>query len=180
MKDVQFRFSLGVMSDQYKDLILEQIDLLRSSDLNIESDDVSSLIEGDLEHVFKALHQLIENLASKNIHFNLNGMFTVNCPVTEMQKSNENDLPILKNQTNPYISSQFYLFPMGTNDYIEIIMEMIEAANKLNLINPSMTKATGIHGHLKEVLDYYKFVLNEAKTHTFMQVNISVNSPSHK
>lgn len=180
MKDIQFRFSLAIMNDNYEALIIEQINTLQTHHLNIESDDVSTLIEGNIDVVFNALHQLIANLSNQNIHFNLNGMFTVNCPVTKISQNKKNHTQALDKLSNPYVSSQFYLFPMGSSDYIDIIMKMIEPAKELGLINPAMTKATGIHGNLNDVLDYYKYVLNEAKTHTFMQINMSINSPSHE
>lgn len=179
LNPIYFRFTLSVMSDQYKEHILASLEKVKQNpaSVTLETDDVSTLMIGEVNDVFVAIETMIAHLAVTNLHFSIQGMFNMNCPITDVAESDEPALTLP--HSSQYVSSQFYLFPMGVTDYIPSIREEIEHAKSAGVFNNEMTNASGIHGDLSDVLLFYKQAVQRNEGHAFLHFTMSVNSPSH-
>jgi uncharacterized protein YqgV (UPF0045/DUF77 family) len=62
------RFSLYPMTDRFVPVILHAIEGLRETGLDVETDDVSTFIGGDMDRVFGALERAFARAASSGVH----------------------------------------------------------------------------------------------------------------
>lgn len=175
--DVQFRFSLYPMADDYAEIILNHLEEIKPFNVDLETDDVSTLMTGKIDSVFGALEALTASVARTGVHFTVSGMFMVNCPTFKKIKTVPQKVVLPK--CRHYVSSQFYIFPLGVDRYIDTVMDEVLHAHDAGLVKAEMHGSAGIHGELSDVLRYYKQALLRAKSHTFLQVTMSVNNPAH-
>ncbi|WP_213422668.1 YkoF family thiamine/hydroxymethylpyrimidine-binding protein [Bhargavaea massiliensis] len=194
MKDLQcgnspivgFRFTLSPMTDDFIDVIKGALEEVDTSALWMHTDDVSTVIRGKQVHVFNVAKALALHAAKTGVHVALNGTFSAGCPGDTAGDAylDKPDEPLNNDTTKQYVSSQFALYPMNNPDYMSVIYREVERAKERGVFNESMHYASGIHGDIHDVFDFYEETFTHARTeehrHLVMTVSMSINSPSHE
>ena len=194
MKDLQcgtspivgFRFTLSPMTDDFIDVIKGALEEVDTSALWMHTDDVSTVIRGKQVHVFNVAKALVLHAAKTGVHVAMNGTFSAGCPGDTAGDAylDKPDEPLNNDTTKQYVSSQFALYPMNNPDYMSVIYREVERAKERGVFNESMHYASGIHGDIHDVFDFYEETFTHARTeehrHLVMTVSMSINSPSHE
>lgn len=182
---VGFRFSMHPMSDNFIRIIKTALAETDTSNVWMQTDDVSTVIRGKQHHVFNVAKALALHAAKTKKHIALSGTFSIGCPG---DSAGDNYLEAGDELTNidatpQYVSSQFALYPMNNPDYMAVIYREVERAKAHGVWNDSMHYASGIHGDIHEVFKFYEESFTQARTdqhpHLVMTVSMSINSPSH-
>lgn len=182
---VGFRFTLSPMTSDFVSVIKGA---LKETDLqNVwrHTDDVSTVIRGRGEHVFDAAKAVLSHATKTGTHVSMSGTFSVGCPG---DTAGDNLLDVSSEPVNgrvakQYVSSQFALYPLGDEQYMDIIYEEIAFAKARGVFNDAMHYASGIHGDIETVFAFYETTFSrvrEKTSHVVMTVTFSVNSPSHE
>lgn len=182
---VGFRFSLHPMSGNFVQIIKGALKETDTSQVWMHTDDVSTVIRGQLQHVFNVAKALALHAAKTKQHIALSGTFSIGCTGADERNHNLETGDALRNTdgTPHYVSSQFALYPMNNPNYMALIYQEIERAKKHGVWNDSMQYASGIHGDIHKVFAFYEESFTHAHTsehpHVVMTVSMSINSPSH-
>lgn len=182
---VGFRFTLSPMTSDFVSVIKGA---LKETDLQHvwrHTDDVSTLIRGRSEHVFDVAKAVLSHATKTGIHVSMSGTFSVGCP---SELIGDDSLGVTSGPLNgrvgrQYVSSQFALYPLGQDDYMDIIDEEIDFAKARGVFNDGMPGASGIHGDIEPVFAFYEATFDRVRdraSHVVMTVTFSVNSPSHR
>lgn len=183
---VGFRFSLHPMSGNFIHIIKSALKDIDTSNVWMQTDDVSTVIRGKQQHVFNVAKALALHAAKTKEHIALSGTFSAGCPGDTAGDAylDASDEPANQDASKQYVSSQFALYPMNNPDYMEVIYREVERAKQLGVWNDSMHYASGIHGDIHEVFAFYEKSFSSARSgqypHLIMTVSMSINSPSHK
>ncbi|MBT2582147.1 Ykof family thiamine-binding protein [Planococcus sp. ISL-109] len=182
---VGFRFSMHPMSGNFIQIIKGALKETNTSNIWMQTDDVSTVIRGKQHHVFNVAKALALHAAKTKEHIALSGTFSIGCPG---DTEGDNNLEVGDELANTdaaaqYVSSQFALYPMNNPDYMPLIYREVERAKKHGVWNDSMHYASGIHGDIHDVFAFYEESFANARTdehpHLVMTVSMSINSPSH-
>ena len=183
---VGFRFSLHPMTDRFVEVIKGAMKETDTSAVWMHTDDVSTVIRGKQAHVFNVAKAITLHAAKTGVHVALNGTFSVGCP-GDSAGDVYLDMPdelLNQDETKQYVSSQFALYPMNNPDYMSGIYREVDRAKARGLFNQSMPYASGIHGDIHDVFDFYEEAFEHARSdehrHLVMTVSMSINSPSHE
>ncbi|MFC7364095.1 MULTISPECIES: YkoF family thiamine/hydroxymethylpyrimidine-binding protein [Bhargavaea] len=182
---VGFRFTLNPMTDDFVAVIKGALEEVDTSTVWMHTDDVSTVIRGKQVHVFNVAKALALHAAKTGVHVALNGTFSAGCPgdTTGDAFLDKPDEPLNNDPTKQYVSSQFALYPMNNPDYMSVIYREVERAKERGVFNESMHYASGIHGDIHDVFDFYEETFTHARSeehrHLVMTVSMSINSPSH-
>jgi len=181
---VGFRFTLSPMTDDFIGTIKGALKGTNMTGVWRHTDDVSTVIRGRAEHVFDVARTVLSLASEEGRHVSMSGTFSVGCPGDSAGDEALDAPPQQLNGSSreQYVSSQFALYPMGAENYMDLIYDEIEQAKQAGVYNDSMHYASGIHGNLDDVFSYYEAAFNrtrEKNRHVVMTVTFSVNSPSH-
>lgn len=182
---VGFRFTLNPMTDDFISIIKGALEEVDTSAVWMHTDDVSTVIRGKQVHVFNVAKALALHAAKTGVHVALNGTFSAGCPGDTAGDAylDKQDEPLNTDPTKQYVSSQFALYPMNNPDYMSVIYREVERAKERGVFNESMHYASGIHGDIHDVFDFYEETFTHARSeehrHLVMTVSMSINSPSH-
>lgn len=185
---VGFRFSLYPMTDEFVDVILLTLEQVDTSKVWVKTDDISTVIRGKMEHVFDVAQAIYLVAASSEKHVVLNGTFSIGCPgdsegdvymSVDDIRMNEN---LVKN-IHIEAPTQFALYPLHNDDYMQIIADVVELAKQHETFTGGIHYASRLDGDahkvfatLEQAFDYTQ----KKVSHVTMTVNISANSPSRK
>ena len=185
---VGLRFSLHPMADNFVEIIKGALSKTNTTNVRVQTDDVSTLIRGKDIHVFDAAKAMVLHATQSGTHVAFNGTFSVGCTGDtadavyldkEDQLLNEPSVKDLRQ----YVSSQFGLYPMNNPDYMSVIYKEIDRAKERGVYNKSMSYASGLHGDIHDVFAFleesFTYARSEVHGHLVMTVNMSINSPSH-
>ncbi|HEY4623984.1 MAG TPA: YkoF family thiamine/hydroxymethylpyrimidine-binding protein [Solibacillus sp.] len=182
---VGFRFSLYPMTNDFISIITKALQETDTSNVWMHTDDVSTVIRGKQVHVFNVAKALTLHVAKTGEHIALSGTFSAGCPGDTAGDVflDKGDEVANTDSTKQYISSQFALYPLNNPDYMNVIYREIDRAKAHGVYNESMHYASGIHGDIHEVFDFYEQSFTHARSdehqHLVMTVSMSINSPSH-
>ncbi len=186
---VELKFSLHPMADNFVEIIKGALSKTNTKNVRMHTDDVSTIIRGNLIHVFDAAKAIILYATQSGTHIAFNGNFSSGCsgsPVSDAGLLKDDILlnePILS-ELQQYVSSQFELYPMNNPEYMSVIYKEIDRAKEHGLFNDSMPYASGLHGDVHDVFAFLEESFIHARSedypHLVMNVNMSINSPSHK
>ncbi|EMR07003.1 Putative HMP/thiamine-binding protein ykoF [Bhargavaea cecembensis DSE10] len=182
---VGFRFTLSPMTNEFIDVIKGALEEVDTSAVWMHTDDVSTVIRGKQVHVFNVAKALALHAAKTGVHVALNGTFSAGCPGDTAGDAylDKPDEPLNNDTTEQYVSSQFALYPMNNPDYMSVIYREVERAKERGVFNESMHYASGIHGDIHDVFEFYEETFTNARSeehrHLVMTVSMSINSPSH-
>ncbi|WP_040227087.1 YkoF family thiamine/hydroxymethylpyrimidine-binding protein [Bhargavaea cecembensis] len=180
-----FRFTLNPMTDGFVDVITGALKETDTSAVWMHTDDVSTVIRGKQAHVFNVAKAITLHAAKTGVHVALNGTFSAGCPGDSAGDAflDKPDELLNRDETRQYVSSQFALYPMNNPDYMSVIYREVDRAKERGVFNESMHYASGIHGDIHDVFDFYEEAFTNARSdehrHLVMTVSMSVNSPSH-
>ncbi|TAA72751.1 YkoF family thiamine/hydroxymethylpyrimidine-binding protein [Planococcus salinarum] len=183
---VGFRFTLNPMSGDFIPIIKGALNETDTSNVWMHTDDVSTVIRGKQNHVFNVAKALTLHAAKTGEHVALNGTFSIGCPgdTSGDVYLDKDDVLLNTDDTPQYVSSQFALYPMNNPDYMSVIYREVDRAKEHGVWNDSMHYASGIHGDIHDVSNFYEESFTHARSeehrHLVMTVSMSINSPSHK
>lgn len=186
------QFSIHAMSDDFIDVILGGVRALgEPDDLRIHTDDVSTLLVGTPKRVFEGLETAYGESCRRGGHVVLQAHISRGCPgdpddpLCSPERAGEHagGLPDPQN-VKPLgipVSAQFSLYPMGVEDYMQIIADEIEHARAGGTFEQSKHFCTKLRGDLAAVFATVYGSFERAATragHVVIQLTISKGSPS--
>ncbi|WP_085507813.1 YkoF family thiamine/hydroxymethylpyrimidine-binding protein [Thalassobacillus devorans] len=180
------RFSIHPMTDDFVSVILGALEEVDTSKVWMKTADVSTCVRGRLPHVFDVTQAIFAQAAKTGHHVAFSGTYSVGCPGdTEGDVYMSEDDTKMNNQDDldQYTACDFALYPLGSDSYMEMIMEQIEAAKQRGLEVESIHYATKLRGEAREIfatLENAFAVTQEHNSHVVMTASISANSPSHQ
>lgn len=186
-KLVGVNFTLAAMSDDFADIILGTLDKVNLSNVWRETDDVSTTLRGKRVHVFDATRAICLLAAKTGKHIGFQATYTTGCP------GNRETNPFLEVSDEPknarvkaegqYAAAKFALYPIGAENFMEVILTQIEAMKEHVEVSP-VPHATKLTGDLSEIFtgleNSFQAMLDAGSHHNVMTVTISINSPSHQ
>ncbi len=182
---VGFRFSLHPMTNDFISVIKGALLETDTSNVWMHTDDVSTVIRGKQVHVFNVAKAITLHAAKTGEHIALSGTFSAGCPGDSAEDVflDKGDEVANTDTTKQYVSSQFALYPMNNPDYMNVIYREIDRAKTHGVYIESMHYASGIHGDIHDVFEFYEESFTHARSeehkHLAMTVSMSINSPSH-
>lgn len=185
---VGLRFSLHPMADNFVEIIKGALSKTNTTNVWMDTDDVSTIIRGKEIHVFDVAKAVVLHATHSGKHVAFNGTFSIGCTgdTADAVYLEKDDQPL--NEPNvkdmqQYVSSQFGLYPMNNPDYMSVIYKEIDRAKEYGVFNEQMPYASGLHGDIHNVFSFLEESFANARSaehqHLVMTVNMSINSPSH-
>ncbi|WP_170007553.1 YkoF family thiamine/hydroxymethylpyrimidine-binding protein [Bacillus fonticola] len=184
------RFSLYPMADSFVDVIKTALASVDTSNVWMETDDVSTCIRGTEAHVFSTLEALLAAASKDGVHIALNANFSAGCPgdsegdvYLDAEPPKELPVSLKELSSSTYVGSQFALYPMGTADYMDIIYEACKTATEIGTFSKGVHYASRLDGSIDKVIETLATVFKQTRTrssHVVMTWQASVHSPSHK
>lgn len=182
-------FSLHPMSDNFVEIIENALQETDTSKVWMETDDVSTTVQGKLIHVFNVTMSICLHAAKTGKHVAFQATYTTACPGNIKSNSSKllevDDIPrnkISGEASNLYTAAKFAIYPLGDGDYIDFISKQIELMKQFVTVTPSYS-TTKLSGSLIDVfkgLENVFHAMYKEPSHTVMTVNMSLNSPSHE
>ncbi|SEB00305.1 YKOF-related Family [Thalassobacillus cyri] len=180
------RFSVHPMTDDFVNVILSALKEVDTSKVWLETDDVSTCVRGKIAHVFDVTEAIFSHAAKTGHHVAFSGTYSIGCPgdtdgdVYMAENNRKLNTPIAINQ---YAACDFALYPLGSDSYMDKIMEQIEAAKQRGLTVEGIHYATKLKGEADDIfttLENAFTATQEHNDHVVMTASISANSPSHQ
>ena len=180
------RFSLGIMSDRYIDVILGAIQKVDTSKVWSTTDALSTLYRGRAIHVEDALKACFIHAFDENIHMTMEATFSKGCPgdVDADAFLAEDDVlmnePAIADVHFP-VSAKISLYPMGVENYMQHIAHVVNHAIDLGIYEKSSHYCTILSCDVQELFSYIRDVNEycaENISHYIFELTLSVNSPT--
>ncbi|MFG6116732.1 YkoF family thiamine/hydroxymethylpyrimidine-binding protein [Halobacillus sp. MO56] len=180
------RFSVHPMTDDFVNVILSALEEVDTSKVWLETDDVSTCVRGKIPHVFDVTEAIFSHAAKTGHHVAFSGTFSIGCPgdtdgdVYMAEDDRKLNTPTAINQ---YAACDFALYPLGSDRYMDQIMEQIEAAKQRGLTVEGIHYATKLKGEAADIFTTLENAFTstqEHNDHVVMTASISANSPSHQ
>lgn len=181
-------FSIHPMSDNFIEIITGALKNVDTSKVWMKTDDVTTTARGKLSHVFDVTKAIFIHAAKTDEHVAFQATYSLGCPGDSAGDVYlaEDDIPVNSPKVNDIkqpVAAKFSLYPLGGGNYMDVIMEQIEAMKR----HVDVTHAhysTRLDGESVNVFDGLEQVFNATvlggSSHTVMTVSISANSPSSK
>ncbi|PRO66240.1 YkoF family thiamine/hydroxymethylpyrimidine-binding protein [Alkalicoccus urumqiensis] len=183
------RFAVYPMTDRFVDVIKGALQETDTSKVWMETDDVTTCIRGKTVHVFDAAKAVFLHAAKTGEHVVFNGTFSIGCPgdndadvylAENDTPANEESLQAVYQET----ASHFALYPMGRDDYMQVIADACSTAEDLGVFSGGVHYASRLDGDGKDVFTALERIFTDASkedgAHVTMTAAISANSPSKK
>lgn len=182
------RFSLYPMTNQFVPVILEAIEEMKRPGIKVETDVVSTCMTGVEVNVFAALRDGLASAAAIGQHVVMSTTFSKGCPGEGMVNLEEYDFPAdtdfsAKKGSELEVSCQFSLYPLGHENYMQMINEVVDMVKEAGIYNGSAHFCTNLEGSIEEVFRVLEEVFAYATKqvgHVVMTATLSCNSPSKK
>lgn len=182
------QFSLHPMSDQFADIILSALEEVDTSKVWKETDNVSTVIRGKMVHIFDVTKAIFLHAAKTGEHVAMNGTFAIGCPGDSGANvfMDETEHPLNEEKSKEMKQAagcKFALYPMGREDYMDIIYEQIDLSKNRNVKVTPTHFATRLDGDVHDIFHclHESFdKVHEKAAHVTMTFSISANSPSQK
>ncbi len=162
------RFSLYPMADRYVPVILGAIDGIASSDLEVETDDVSTFIKGDRDLVWSTLEDAFAKAARAGEHVVMTVLVSHGCPGEELCEIDPLKGTATHGMTHPGtgvpVSCQWSLYPLGEPGYMD-----------------GRHFVSHLEGDLDRVLGSIRRTFDaacESASHVTAHITLSANSPT--
>ncbi|MBP3371888.1 MAG: thiamine-binding protein [Clostridia bacterium] len=180
------RFSLGVMSDRYIDVILSAVGKVDTSKVWSQTDKLSTLYRGRAVHVEDALKACFIHAYDPDIHMTMEATFSKGCPgdVDADRFMAEDDVlmnePAIAGVHFP-VSAKISLYPMGVENYMQHIAHVVNHAIDLGIYEKSSHYCTILSCDVQALFSYIHDVNEycaEHISHYIFEITFSVNSPT--
>ncbi|WP_147803157.1 YkoF family thiamine/hydroxymethylpyrimidine-binding protein [Alkalicoccus halolimnae] len=187
---VGVRFAVYPMADDFVKIIKGALKETDTSKVWMETDDVTTCIRGRSEHVFDTAKAIFVHAAKTGTHVVFNGTFSVGCPgdsegdsymSEDSHRLNEQAVSGEKIDT----AAHFSLYPMNNPDYMQVIADQVETAEKHGTFTKGVHYASRLDGDVSDVFTTLEEAFVRAsetknRAHVTMTAAISANSPSTK
>ncbi|CAM3948899.1 YkoF family thiamine/hydroxymethylpyrimidine-binding protein [Alkalicoccus chagannorensis] len=187
---VGVRFAVYPMADNFAEIIKGALKETDASKVWVQTDDVTTCIRGRSEHVFDTAKAVFAHAAKSGIHVVFNGTFSVGCPGDSEGDAymNEDDQRLndaVVRELDVETATHFALYPMADPDYMQIIADQVQTAEKHGTFSGGVHYASRLDGNVNHVFDTLEEAfVNASKTkdrgHVTMTATVSANSPSTK
>src|SRR5699024_7667748 len=150
------QFTLFPMSDDFVKVILAALDEVDTTKISVQTDDVSTFIQGDIVHLFDVTRAIFLHAASTGIHVAMTGTFSVGCAGENAKNIHtfQEGAPLNQDKVE-HISQQagcrIALYPMGSDNFMSIINEQLDLARQDNVKVTSDHYATRLDGDVKGI-----------------------------
>ncbi|MFZ3579403.1 YkoF family thiamine/hydroxymethylpyrimidine-binding protein [Virgibacillus sp. DJP39] len=181
-------FSIHPMSDGFVEIITAALANVDTSKVWMDTDDVTTTVRGRLTHVFDVTKSIYIQAAKTGEHVAFEATYSLGCPGDSAGDvyMAEDDIPVNSPQVSDIkqpAAAKFSLYPLGGGNYMDVIMEQIEAMKKHVDVSHAHY-STRLDGESVKIFDGLEQVFNATvdggSSHTVMTVSISANSPSTK
>lgn len=188
------QFSIYAMSDDFVEVILGGVQALGSpEDLRIETDEVSTLLVGTPKRVFEGLEVAYAQSCRLGSHVVLQAHISRGCPgepddplctpVKASGKGESGERPDPKTiaPLGIPVNAQYSLYPLATDDYMEIIAAEIDYAKQAGVFDCGKHFCSKLRGDLAVVLAHVYGSFERAAEragHVVIQLTVSKGSPS--
>ncbi len=178
------RFTLAPMSDNYIDIILGAVKKVDTSKIFSETDKTSTIYRGKREHVINAVEACFTHAHNPKVHMTCEMTFSKGCPGDSDADSYMAENDVLLNDTSDInfdVISKISLYPLGSTEYMNGIIDAVNMAKDRNLYVKSAHYCTILKGNIHDIFKYYHDMLAHIDTmysHYVLQATISVNSPT--
>lgn len=180
-------FTLHPMSDNFVRIIKESLNTADTSNVWMETDDVTTTIRGKLFHVFDVTKAIVYYAAQTGSHISFHVTYSYGCPGDSEADTHltSADTPVNKinlESDKQYAAAKFALYPLKDVSYMETIYQQIELMKQYVEVTP-VHYATKLEGDLVSIFTglekVFKATIEQEAAHTVMTADFSVNSPSH-
>lgn len=188
------RVTAAVMNERYSDVILDALDAVDSSDLTIETGDVSTFIGGDEVELLRYLTDLSSAIASTGEHASISVLLSRGCPGEAVcalpggAGPRRVDTPTGRD-TGRRATAEWALYPLSDGasdgtppDHMRDILAAIELARSNGTFRGSAHFVTRLEGDLGRILETVVggwTLVGRSVQHVTCHLTMSVNSPSH-
>lgn len=187
-KPVSADFTLSPMSEDFVKVILGTLDKTNTSKVWMETDDVSTVVRGKSVHVFDVTKAICVYAAETGKHVSFQARYSLGCPGNEeteafLSTNDKSENTFTAEDENLYAAAKFSLYPIGSVDFSETILNQIEKMKTYVKVSrvPTATKLEGsltaMFNGLEEV---FQATVDAGADHVVMMVSVSMNSPSHQ
>ena len=180
------RFSLYPMTDRYVPVILDAIEGLGDTGLEVETDDVSTFIGGDRDRVFGELTRVFAAAARTGEHVVMTVLLSHGCPgETYCESTGQIRVPAQAAgegaKSGVAVSAQWSLYPMGSDGYMDVIYREIDRTRRAGVFAKGAHFVSGLRGDLTDVLGAIRASFDAAcadAEHVVAHATVSANSPT--
>ena len=181
------RFSIYPMTARYVPVILEAIDGLARSGLEVETDEVSTFIKGDRNDVWSTLEGAFAKAARSGEHVVMTALLSHGCPGEELceidPRTGTADAPRTHPGAGVRVSCQWSLYPLGEPGYMDVIYKAIADTKDAGVFSQGRHFVSHLDGDLDRVLGSIRRAFDlacESAAHVAAHITLSANSPTGK
>lgn len=187
MSYIGARFSLYPMRSDFVDVILGALAEVPREGLTVETDDVSTFVQGPEDQMLGWIRDVTAAAARRGGHLVCNLLLSRGCPGEEVCELDPNAPPDPLHVRQPApltgirCAAHFSLYPLGTPDYMDVIYREIGLAKDAGVYRKAEHFASRLEGDLTEVFGAVQDCWDRAETdtrHVVAHVTISVGSPT--
>ena len=175
-KNASCRFSLAVMSDDYKEKILSALASVDTNNLDAKTDLLATTYNGHIADILNSLQHIFTSINDNHTHITM-----------EANLSSTNIAREITNTNHEIITKSFLthgkvaIYPLGTVDYKSHIMQTIDIAKRYNLCDMQMIHGCDFHGDVNEIFNFLHEIYGYASVQLddfVIQFSLSINSPT--
>lgn len=188
------RFSLYPMTDRFVPVILQALEGMPERGLEVETDDVSTFLEGHPDAVFGALERVFVRAASSHAHVVMTLLLSRGCPgetvcepapgavASEMAGTARPPTDGAgAAEAGPRVACQWSLYPLGVPGYMDVIYREIKRSKESGVFTRGQHFVSRLDGELHTVLATVRRSFDAATAdagHVVAHATLSANSPS--
>lgn len=185
---IGFRFAIYPMTDDFVKIIKGALKQVDTSQVEMKTDDITTLIRGERVHVFDVAAAVFIHAAKTGTHVVMNGTFIRGGPEEAPPAAGHNSEPRNTSASNGKTveaAAQTAFYHMENSDYLQLIEEKISIAKSHGTYTKTVPYATRLDGEANTVFRTLEAMFNHAgateqHVHTAMTAVVSANSPSRK
>lgn len=182
------RFSIYPMCDDFVDVILNAVKQVDSTKFFSSTDALSTVYRGKRNQVLDGLKACLIYSYKEDVHMVVESTLSCGCPGDSDADVYLSKDDVLQNEEkikdiNFDCIAKMSLYPMGVNDYMRHIANVVNMSIDEGLYDGSGHYATNLKGNVHEIFKYLNMASNYCEAnlgHYIIQITISVNSPSLK
>lgn len=180
-------FTLGVMSDDFVDVILGALKEVDQTKVWSQTDDVSTVVRGRYSHVFDVVKAIYSHSAHTGKHVTMSGTFGIGCNKDNDAEPylNEDDVRLNEARSSEFdidAGCKFAIYAVGIEKYGEIIASEVKLAEEEVTVTPDhfTTRLDGKVNNIFLAMENAFKRVQEKAPHTKITFTISSNSPSNQ
>lgn len=184
------RFTLAVYDDDYVEIILDALAAADTTDLTIETGDISTFVGGSEQRILEYLRDVIGHAAKRGAHIGATILLSRGCP-GELQCELPEGVdalggdPISLPDSGIRARGHWSLYPLldggSTGEHMDGIYAAVELARSTGVFDGSDHFATRLDGDLGAVLATVAsgwLLVGQTIQHVTTHLTLSINSPS--